>query len=184
MISYCQARELERTLDYHASFIELPPKTPVGDARLMARRTTRSTTRKTTAKKTTAKKPAAKKPAAKKTTTRKPAAKKPVAKKTTTTRKATTRTTAKKAATHPAADPANVQKRVSARAELKAIRQRLSSMNSTQLQQFFGGFGDKDLNSFAKALNKLEDRQKARAIKERQRQIAKLQAEIDSLGGN
>ena len=126
----------------------------------MARKTTRKAApRKTAAAKTPAK--AAAKPAAK------PAAK--------TTRKKITKET------HPAADPTNVKKRISARAELKAIRQRLADMNSTQLQQFFGGFNDKDLNSFAKALNKLEEKQKDRAIKARQKQIEKLQEEIAQL---
>ena len=141
----------------------------------MARKTTRSTNSKKTTTRATAKKTtAAKKAPAKKTTrVRKTAA-------AATTKAAPAKPAAK---THPAATPENVQKRIAARAELKAFRTRLSGMNTTQLQQFFGGFTDKQLGSIAKALSKLESKQKERAIAERQKQIAKLQAEIEQMNG-
>jgi hypothetical protein len=76
---------------------------------------------------------------------------------------------------------AATEARVQGRRELKAIRDRLNSMNGVQLRAFFGGFSGERIDAFEKAITRIRDEQTAELIAEKQAQIAALPQEIEKL---
>jgi hypothetical protein len=79
------------------------------------------------------------------------------------------------------ATAAATEARVQGRRQLKAMRERLGSMNGVQLRAFFGGFPVARIDAFEKAIVRIRDEQKTQLIKAKQAQIAALQKEIDGM---
>jgi uncharacterized protein YPO0396 len=75
----------------------------------------------------------------------------------------------------------NGTKKAEGRKNLKALREAVGALNSVQLANFFAGFDD--LKAIQRAVNNAAKAQEGKGASKLEKQIAKLQKELDAVRG-